>query len=197
LKRILQKPYMSGVLSSAVSERAEHRNADGRAGGDSETLPMNTRLVEHGNRKSVPDVPERVKAAAEFLAENPGPIDYQKIAAAVGYRDAKAARRALSLPQSVRYLREHKRAVLDAICLHNPEALRRVRDGSQNGMAVTAAVRQLEVMQNGDDASDVARTPRQSAGITIIVEASPGAAARVLPPAIDAEPGGHIWPRVD
>src|SRR5215470_19174949 len=102
------RAYMSGVRSSAVSERAEHRNAGGKAShGDSETLPMNTRLVEHGNRKATPDVPERVKLAAEILATTPGAPDYAAIAKAVGYRDARMLRRALSLPQSIRFLRDY------------------------------------------------------------------------------------------
>jgi len=70
-----------------VVERASH--------GISETLPMNTRLVEHGNRKANPDVPVRVKLAAEILATTPGAPDYAAIAKAVGYRDARMLRRAI------------------------------------------------------------------------------------------------------
>jgi hypothetical protein len=58
-------------------------------------------------------------------------------------------------------------------------------------------VRQLEVMQNGDDAADVHRAPRHGAGITIVIE-TPGASAKVLPPVIEHEPAGvHAWPSVD
>ena len=52
---------------------------------------------------------------------------------------------------SFRFLRDYKRAVLEEINLRNPEALRKVRDESANGMAVVASVRQLEIMQNGDE----------------------------------------------
>ena len=178
-------PYMSGVRSSVVSERAEHRNAGGKAShGDSETLPMNTRLVEHGNRKATPDVPERVKLAAEILATTPGAPDYAAIAAAVGYTNVRMLRRALSLPQSIRYLREHKRAMVEEINMGNPERLRRIADAEGgNAMAKVAAVRGLELMQNGDAAADALRAPRQAAGITIVIETGNRA-----PPTIDVTP---------
>jgi hypothetical protein len=153
------------------------------------TMPGN--LIEHGNKKVAPDVPERVKAAAEILSVTPGPIDYQKLAEQVGYTNARGLRRALSLPQSIRYLREHKRQVLETINLHNPEALRRVRDDQQsNKMASVAAVRQLEVMQKGDEFANVNRTPHQVAGFTILIRheiEAPGA-TRIT---------GHLGPMID
>jgi len=157
---------------------------------------MSTRLIEHGNRRSAPAVPERVRAAAEILATTPGAPDYAAIAAKVGYRDAHMLRRALALPQSIRYLREHKRQVLEAINAFNPEALRKVRDESANGMAVVQAVRALEGLDDADDAMH--RAPRQAAGITIVIE-TPGAGARVLNPApvLEHEPDQHAWPSVD
>jgi hypothetical protein len=66
-------------------------------------------------------------------------------------------------------------------------------------MAVTAAVRQLEVMQNREETTSLARTPRQAAGITIVIET--GQSARVLnPPMIDAAPvetEDDIYARLD
>jgi hypothetical protein len=158
---------------------------------------MNTRLVEHCNRKSAPDVPKRVKMVAEILATTPGAPDYAAIAKAVGYTNARALRRALSLPQSIRFLRDCKRQTLEEICMHNPERLRRIADAEGgNAMAKVAAVRGLELMQHGDGASDLPGTPRQSAGITIVIE-TPGAAARVLPAPIEHEPSPNHWPSVD
>jgi hypothetical protein len=80
---------------------------------------MNTRLVEHGNRKATPGGPERVKLAAEILATTPCAPDYAAIATAVGYRNARMLRRALSLPQSIRFLRDYKRQALEEINLRN------------------------------------------------------------------------------
>jgi hypothetical protein len=158
---------------------------------------MNTRLVEHGNKKAAPDVPARVKAAAEYLALTPGPPDYAAIAKAVGYRDAHAARQALSKPQSIRYLREHKDALLEHICAHNPERLRRIADAEGgNAIAKVAAVRGLELMKNGEEATGHTRSPAQSAGITTVIES--GASARVLnPPTIEPEPTPHTYPSIE
>jgi hypothetical protein len=162
---------------------------------------MSTDLVRHGNRKSSPAVPEKVRAAAEILATTPGSPDYAAIAKAVGYTNAKMLRRALSLPQSIRFLRDYKRQVLEEINIHNPERLRRIADAEGgNAMAKVAAVRGLELMQNGDDSADLNRMQRQGGpGVTIIVEAGPGASAKVLNPApvIEHEPDRHTYPSVD
>jgi hypothetical protein len=159
---------------------------------------MNARLVEHKNKKSGgPDVPERVRAAAEILATTPGAPDYAAIAKAVGYTNARMLRRALSLPQSIRYLRDYKRQVLEQINAFNPEALRRVRDDPTNKMASVAAVRQLEIMQGGDEAAGVQRTPAQAAGVTIVFENAPASMRVLNPPVIEHEPGQHAWPSTD
>jgi hypothetical protein len=107
----------------------------------------------------------------------------------------------LSLPQSIRFLRDYKRQALEEINLHNPERLRRIADADGgNAMAKVAAVRGLELMQNGEGASDLLGTPRRSACITIVIE-TPGASAKVLPPPIDVTPepdftDPHCWPSV-
>jgi hypothetical protein len=165
---------------------------------------MNTRLVEHPNRKAAPDVPNRVKAAAEILATTPGAPDYAAIAKTVGYTNARALRRALSLPQSIGYLRAHKKQIVEEICQHNPERLRRIADADGgNAMAKVAAVRGLELMQREmDEPSYANRATPPVAGITIVMTLPDGSQKPLSPPApepplIEHEPNPHNWPSIE
>jgi hypothetical protein len=154
----------------------------------------NANLVKRRDSKSAtgraPAIPKKVRTAVEIMSVTPGAPDYTVIAKAVGYRNAYALRRALALPQSVRWMRQYKREVLEQINLHNPEALRKVRDTSENGMAVTAAVRQLEVMGERMDETTSGRNPQAAPGVVIVIE-HPGGRQETIgprPPVIKARP---------
>jgi hypothetical protein len=155
----------------------------------------NAHLVEHKNKKAAPAVPAKVIEAAEVMATTPGAPDYEALAVRFGWRDARAARRALSLPQSIRYLRDYKAAQVEHINMGNPERLRRIADEGGNAMASVQAIRTLEGM--GADKEQALGAPRQSAGVTIVIES--GQSARVLnQPTIDITPEPpHHWPSVD
>jgi len=142
-------------------------------------------LIAHGNRREgPPPVPEKVRRAAEIMAVTPGPIDYAALARSVGYSNAHMLRRALALPQNIRYLRAHKRAMVEEINMGNPERLRRIADAQGgNQMAKVAAVRGLELMQNDGEALSRDRGVK-SPGVTIVIEAP----SALNPPVVDVTP---------
>jgi ethanolamine ammonia-lyase small subunit len=57
------------------------------------------------------------------------------------------ARRYLKRPNVLRYFREERAAMLEEVCAGDAAAVALVRANSDNGMAVTAACRQLELMR--------------------------------------------------
>jgi hypothetical protein len=135
----------------------------------------------------------------EILLTLAGAPDYAAIAATVGYRDAYELRKQLMKPQSVRYLRDRKRQVLESINAGNPEALRRVRDESQNSMAKVQAVRALEAM--GQDMNEQSGNRGAPApGFTIVIkQAAPpadapssGVVVHVAEPRRPAIPAGQV-----
>ena len=75
-------------------------------------------------------------------------------------------------PHTRKYLREQRRAQLDAVCANNPIVLAEIRDGSKNDMARVQAIRTSEAM-------------RQSA-----LEEDRGASARAISPGLIIQIGG-------
>jgi hypothetical protein len=137
-----------------------------------------------------PAIPKKVRAAVELLTTTPD-LDYAAIAKAVGYPNAYALRRALALPQAVKFLREFKRQLVEEISMGNPAALREIRDNSENSMAKVQAIRTLETMSERMDGTGPGRFAQQTPGVTIVIETAPGVPARVIgpqPPLIDAQP---------
>ncbi len=80
----------------------------------------------------------------------------------------------LALPQSVQFLRQHKREAVEQINLANLEALRKVRDTSENGMAATAAVRQLEITESAMNDQAGGRAAQVAPGVVIVIESPDG-----------------------
>ena len=138
------------------------------------------KLTRHGNARA-PTVSPRVKAAAELLAASLNP-DYQVIAKAVGFLNARGLRRALELPQSLKYLREFKKQRLVETNLANVEALRQVRDTAENAMARVAAARGLEAMEERLDQQTGGRAGDMAPGVTIVIESAVGATMRTIGP---------------
>jgi hypothetical protein len=56
-------------------------------------------------------------------------------------------RRYLDRPGVIAFLRAERRKYRESVCASNEGALKKVRDGSKNGMCVVAACRQLDAMQ--------------------------------------------------
>ena len=96
------------------------------------------------------------------------------------------------MPQCVRFQRQYKEERTQQINLANPEALRKVRDTSDNGMAVTAAVRQLELMEERMDGTASGRNTPTAPGLVVVIAAADGRPAQVIEPlrapVIDARP---------
>ena len=91
-----------------------------------------------------PVIPEKMKIViAELLHQRV--YDLQGAAEKAGLTHY-LARRYLKRPNVLRYFREERAAMLEEICAGNAAALAAVRL-SENGMAVAAAVRQLEAMR--------------------------------------------------
>ena len=95
------------------------------------------------------------------------------------------ARRFLDRPSVLAHLRGELRKRRAVDCCGNSAALRRVRDTSDNGMAVVASARALDSMQ----AEDVGRVDGVTPGVTIrIISPQPAPIVDVTPrpPLIDA-----------
>jgi hypothetical protein len=95
-------------------------------------------------RKREPIVPARMRVVVKELLEQ-RVYDLAAAAEKAGLT-TYLARRYLKQPHVLRFFREERAAMLEEICAGNAAALAAVRL-SDNGMAVAAAVRQLESMR--------------------------------------------------
>jgi hypothetical protein len=64
-----------------------------------------------------------------------------------------------------------RKGVREAVCAGNEGALKRVRDTSENGMTVCAAVRSREQLNEAEDVRSSGR--QQLPGLTIIIQNTP------------------------
>jgi hypothetical protein len=97
------------------------------------------------------------------------PLDLIAACAAAGVKPYRM-RRYLDRPSVIAHLRAEHRKFREVVCCGNTAALRKVRNTSENGMAIVAAVRALD----GSQAEDVGRADAPTAGVTIrIVTAAP------------------------
>jgi hypothetical protein len=76
-------------------------------------------------------------------------------------------RKYLDRPEVRALLLRERRNFRDVICSANEHALRKVRDGSENGMAVIGAVRALEHLSEDDEERHGRMTDRQTPGVII------------------------------
>jgi hypothetical protein len=90
------------------------------------------------------------------------PLDLIAACAAAGVKPF-VMRRYLDRPAVIAHLRAEHRKFREAVCCGNTAALRKVRDTSENGMAIVAATRAL-----GDlHAEEAGRADAPSPGVTI------------------------------
>jgi hypothetical protein len=76
----------------------------------------------------------------------------------------------LSRPSVIQYLRSRRRVEVESMCAGNINALARVRDTSENGMAVIGAVKQSEQIRSQLISEDgVAGAQKATPGLVIIV----------------------------
>jgi hypothetical protein len=119
------------------------------------------------------------------------PLDFVEAARMVGIRP-QDMRKWFDRPAFLQFLRAERKAWRAAICAGNESALKRVRDTSENGMAVIGAVRGLEDLDVAEAVQS--RGTQQTPGIVINI-LSPARAV----PTIDAQPVAALEhaPRAD
>jgi hypothetical protein len=138
-----------------------------------------------------PQVPVKVQAAWRLMQDDPKQT-LQTAAAAVGL-NAYKLREALNRPHVRRWVLDERRLQLESINAGNPEALRRLRDTSENAMAAVGAIKTLEAMKELVEPSARAGTHMHSPGLIVqIINADGRVAQTIGPPApapmIDATP---------
>jgi hypothetical protein len=139
-------------------------------------------------------VPARVKRAIAFLLEQKA--DLQAAALHAGMSTYEL-RREMKKPHVRRYALAERQIALESFCLGSPAALAKVRDQSENGMAVVAAVKAGELLQQGALAAEATAQKRQPGLQIVIVQRdgsqefvpmSPSVPMLDVTPATDAEP---------
>jgi hypothetical protein len=129
-------------------------------------------------KKREPVVPKRVKVAVAFLIEERA--DLQAAAAHAGISTYEL-RREMGKPRVRRYALAERQIALEAFCLGSPAALARVRDQSENGMAVVAAVKAGEFLKEGALEAE-ASTQKRQPGLQIVIVADDGSKRVVYGP---------------
>jgi hypothetical protein len=137
-------------------------------------------------------VPERVKTAIAFLIEQKNDLPSAAAHAGISLRELK---RYMGLPQCRRYSLEQRQIALEAFCLGSPAALARVRDQSDNGIAVVNAVRAGEILRTGALEAEAAATKR-APGLQIVILEGNGSkhVAHQPPPLLDVSPVSEAEP---
>jgi hypothetical protein len=98
-----------------------------------------------------PKVPAKVEQAWRLMQNDPAQT-LQTAAAAVGLTTYRL-RRSLNDPHVRKWVLDERRLQLDTINVGNPEALRPLRDTSENAMAAVGAIQTLEAMKELVDPS--------------------------------------------
>jgi hypothetical protein len=128
-----------------------------------------------------PVVPAKVKAAWQLMQDDPKQT-LQTAAAAVGL-NAHKLREFLNRPHVRRWVLDERRAQLDAINAGNPEALRRLRDTTENAMAAVGAIKTLEAMKElVDPTPGRAGTTQHAPGLIVQIVHSNGSTETIGPP---------------
>lgn len=119
-----------------------------------------------------PVTPQKVREAWRLMQDDPMQT-LQTAAAAVGL-NAYKLREALNRPHVRKWVLDERRLQLDAINAGNPEALRRLRDTSENAMAAVGAIKTLEAMKELVDPSVQGGMTRHSPGLVVQICYSDG-----------------------
>jgi hypothetical protein len=138
-----------------------------------------------------PVVPAKVQEAWRLMQDDPKQT-LQTAAAAVGL-NAYKLREALNRPHVRKWVLDERRLQLDAINAGNPEALRRLRDTSENAMAAVGAIKTLEAMKELVDPSVQAGRTGHAPGLVVQICYSDGRPPETIgsasaPPLIDVTP---------
>ena len=151
-------------------------------------MPTRQPIAASGSRepKKLATVPKKVRDAIVIMVrgrpddEEAKPVDFVE-AAKLADVNSWVVRQWLDRIEGRAFLKAERRAFRDAVCAGNELALKRIRDKSENGMAVIGSVRALEAID------EEASSPRrggvvQSPGFIIQVINSPGAPPQTITP---------------
>jgi hypothetical protein len=158
-------------------------------------MPTIHPIAASGSRvaKKPAAIPKNVRAAIVLMVQgrpddaDNKPLDFVEAAQLAGVQ-GYVVRKWLDRAEGRKFLKAERTAFRDAVCAGNELALKRVRDTSENGMAVIGSVRALEqidadetphrggmvqapgfviVINNGPKEGPTVITPGQQPGITI------------------------------
>jgi hypothetical protein len=124
-------------------------------------------------------IPAKVKTAIAFLIEQRNDLQAAAPHAGISMREL---RRAMGQPQVRRYSLEQRQIELERFCLGSPMALARVRDNSENGIAVVNAVKAGELLRVGALQEEGAAQKRQPGLSIILVQKDGGHLVAYEPP---------------
>src|SRR6516225_1266126 len=131
-------------------------------------LPFASSAPRQPDRQRPRPIPADVKAVIHLMVwgddadPNALPLDLIAACAAAGVKPYRM-RRYLDRPGVIAHLRAEHRKFREVVCCGNTAALRKVRDKSENGMAVVASVRALD----GSQSEDARRATAPSPGIVL------------------------------
>jgi hypothetical protein len=134
----------------------------------------------------------KVKLAFEIIS-NDAKATLETAAAGAGLTTYRL-RRLLKLPQVRAWIAEERRAQLDAICAQNPEALKRIRDMSENDMAAVGAIKTLEAMRVDVVQETGGKPGVQRPGLQIVIHQIGGESHVVCGPAERPAPMIDVTP---
>jgi hypothetical protein len=123
-------------------------------------------------------IPAKVKVAIEYLINQKA--DYQA-AALHAQITTLELRRSMGQPHVRRYALEQRQLALEAFCLGSPAALAKVRDLSENGMAVVASIKAGEQLRVGA-IEEEGRAQKRLPGLQIVIVQSDGREIPYQPP---------------
>ena len=127
-------------------------------------LPFASSAPRQPDRQQARPIPADVKAVVHLMVwgddANPDalPLDLIAACAAAGVKPYRM-RRYLDRPAVIAHLRAEHRKFREVVCCGNAAALGKVRDTSENGMAIVASVRALDGMQTEEAGHADAPTP--------------------------------------
>jgi len=127
-------------------------------------LPFASSAPRQPDRQKPRPIPADVKAVIHLMVwgddanSDALPLDLIAACAAAGVKPYRM-RRYLDRPAVIAHLRAEHRKFREVVCCGNAAALGKVRDTSENGMAIVASVRALDGMQTEEAGHADAPTP--------------------------------------
>jgi hypothetical protein len=145
-------------------------------------------------RDLIPSISPQVKRAIQYMVDTKA--DILAAAAHAGMKHYEL-RRQLGKPHVRQYGFTQRQIAIEAFCLGSPAALSKVRDESENGMAVVAAVKAGEMLKIGAIEAEAAGQ-RRLPGLQIVIVEGNGSERvafqppQQMPPLLDVTPPEHL-----